>query len=328
MLHYANVTPPEHSRETLEHFDLRMMQSAHKITHPAAHPVLLNHAHGGGLPTYAPYASDLFLASQARCRGVDVARIELVSKSDPLDPDLAAHLAAQYDGQYLFFGSVAESHALSPFEFRVAMCIRLGVYPRGNIALPTRCECGHLLSDQFAFITHAFSGCQRFSNYTPTHRHTLVKSTIVTVLSRYGFLTTPEPPFYTYADGIRHRPDITVFSSTYPTQRSMPPISTDLVISASDGKVGDAATAAARIKTLHHTQATNALDHEFIPLSFEIHGHQHEAVDTFYAKLASHLPNSEYSSFIRDMKSFVATALAKARVATIIAFRTETRTFI
>ena len=139
----------------------------------------------------------------------------------------------------------------------------------------------------FDFTQHAFSGCDQFSAYTPTQRHEAVKHAIATVLRNYGFLAVVEPKFYQYADGVAHRPDITVFASMFPQQRAIRPIATDIVISAQSGAVGEAASSAAAVKVRHHTQAVNDFDHEFIPVSIEPHGHLHEAVTTFISKLVT-----------------------------------------
>jgi hypothetical protein len=328
MLYYASVTPPTRSKTTLAHFDRATRQCAIELTSDCLEEVL-HHKLAGGLPHYEPHAEALYEASRNRAlHHTAPTKVQLVTNCGLSDPIVAAHLAAQYDGAYLFFGCTPQNFSLSPFEFRIAMSMRLRTLPTEITAYPVRCDCGHLLHTAAELIDHAFGGCTRFSWFTHTARHELVKHAIASVLRAYGFLVTVEPKFYAYMDAVEHRPDITVFASLYPTQNWMQPLATDVVISAQRGRVGDNATIAAQEKKRHHSDATSRLDHMFIPFSMEVQGHRDKCVTEYIATLAQQLPIGQQRQFQRDMHATVATALAKARVATILSMKKEYRTVI
>ena len=143
-----------------------------------------------------------------------------------------------------------------------------------------------------------------------------------------GFLVTTEPRFYCgrYRDGREHRPDITVSANEFPTTVTFIPVATDIVISAQQDIVGKAAEMAAELKRRDHAEAVASLHHEFHPLSLEVHEHRDKSVNQWINSLIKYVPPSLQYPFRLEVHSTIANALAKARVATILARKAEYRT--
>jgi hypothetical protein len=307
MIYYAATTPPQHGQEILRKFDEKLRESAEQLIGPID-PLLLYAPNGGGFPCYARNATTLYEQSKAMAlHGVEPSKVVLTITPES-NPELMAHLDGQHHAPYLFFTRPTELSYMSPSEFITALSIRLRTLPRHACTLPKQCVCGRLCRTHGEVIDHVFS-CDRMSAFTFTQRHDMVKSAIAALIRSYGFSVTIEPRFYSYDNGLRQRPDITVNTAR--------PITTDIVICMQDGDVGAAAKRAAQIKRKVHNDAVHRQDHVFIPFAMEVHGHCDESCYDFIKHIRNHLP--PYTGYIFEREAFSVTAitLAKARVRSI-----------
>ena len=237
--------------------------------------------------------------------------------ADPLDSQTAAHLDAQLDAHWLFFNRPTEFISFSPFEFRVAMGIRLLTLPEQTITLPHRCNCGRLLLTNKEVVLHSSAGCDQFSRFSDTTRHESLKHTVASVLRSYGFLLQLEPKLYSYDSTILHRPDMTVMSPC-PV-----PVTIDFVVCAQHGEPGVNARQHAQKKNTQHGAAVRRQQHIFMPFACESLGLFDEDVFRFIADLKRTLVRHQRYHFEIDVKRAIAVSLAKSRVSRVIGSRTD-----
>jgi hypothetical protein len=137
---------------------------------------------------------------------------------------------------------------------------------------------------------------------------------VATVLRRHGIPVQNEPNFYTkhYQDGVKHRPDLIVWTAT--------PVATDFVVVQQDGaRPGAAAGKEAEKKTKHHNHAVVQAGHIFVPFALETHGYAHPGAMRFINEVSQHLPAYEAEELRREATIAVSTTLARARVHAVAA---------
>lgn len=152
------------------------------------------------------------------------------------------------------------------------------------------CYCGRVDDGiDKSFLEHILV-CDKIRGATRVFRHNNVLSAMEHHLRAYGAFVTLEPRFYSYADGSRKRPDITVHNT-------QPPISTDLVISVD-------MTSAIEQKNVKHKAAINDMGHAFVPIAMSIWGEHHASVDAFLKRAFRALPkNTMYLAILKTKRA-------------------------
>jgi hypothetical protein len=230
---------------------------------------------------------------------------------------------------YLFFGA-ARFVRLTPSQFQIALCLRLGLLPRWlhppGRKFDLRCSCsvagttqGRILTSE-SFVKHALS-CKMFAKYQPATRHNDLRDAMAAVARSYGFTVVVEPTFYVYytsdtapraagavADdvSVANRPDITFaldglrcatdVSITYPTDDS-----------------GGSAARAAQRKHAKHDVAVARMGDQFIPFVVETDGRRDPCCKRLVDKLSTVVLPHVRREFVFQFWSAVSCELARGR---------------
>ena len=309
--YYASMTPPEHSGNVVASFQRETVKFLEDVTNCdlAGSPVVHN-VHGLGVPDYNSHRATLYEESRnAGVLGVKAQEVSLVNKKLP-DGGLAAHSSAQVNAPWLMYQPRGYSTRLTPGEFRAAIAIRCGLLPRDMSIGHAKCSCGVDMKTALDVVSH--SGNCKTSGYTPAQRHNRLKFDVANALRRHSFAVTVEPTCYAYADRIKHRPDLIVWTS--------PAITTDFVIVQQDGaRPGVAAAAAASGKNDAHKQTVAKAGHVFVPFALEAHGYTHGSVRTFVDAVTSQRRRFESRAIHEDLNMILSVSLARSRIAALLA---------
>ena len=310
--YYAAATPPEHSESVLTAFNNRCTAFLEKLfDFEIAGQSFAHHKHGLGIPDYLGKRAILYSEMRnAALLCVSSQQVQLVNVVLPNEDETARqYRSAQEDAFWLQYQPTGYDTRMRPEEFRIAMAIRCRTLPRFiSDSGITRCECGFALPDAGQLIDHSLN-CG-LTGFTPSHRHSLVKTAVAQVLRRFNFAVSLEPSLYHYSSG-DCRPDLTVWAPR--------PVATDFVISQQNKKPGVAATEAAKKKIATHRTAVTARGHVFVPFALEAHGYEHASVQAFVKQVAQFRPKYEEQELMRDIRVGVSVALARARMNSILA---------
>lgn len=260
---------------------------------------------GAGMIPYTERREALYTASKMAALN-DTAKpaVELLNSTSNFP------LRGQHDSPWMFYKN--DELYLTHAEFRVALCIRLRVLPKDTtlyIGTPRMCRCGELCTTQPELIEHAMA-CHKFSDVSPTMRHTMVVDALCDVARRHGITVSKEPRCFTYSSEAIRRPDI-----IFHTPKR---IVTDVTIVGQGIEVGVEASRAADEKNKIHKAAVEKANMLFYPFAMEQYGHMDKAANSMLEAIASQLPRHFHYSFVRDARHAVGTALAKARVLTLM----------
>jgi hypothetical protein len=292
-------------------------------------------AEGAGFVDYVAtareeYEQSVQLAKEGRNadRGVLRAKNSILQAADPRSRmDL-----------YLFFGA-AKFVRLTPNQFQVALCLRLGVLPRwlhpSGRQIDLRCSCsvtgttqGRMLTTE-SFVAHALK-CKSFAKYQPATRHNDLRDAMVAVARSYGFTVVVEPNFYVYytSDGRTVRPGGGGASQGPETQVANRPditfaqdglrCATDVAITyPSDDSGRDAALAAQR-KHARHDIAVTRMGDQFIPFVVETYGGRDPCCKRLVDKLATVVLPHMRREFVFQFWSAVSCELARGRAKAVM----------
>lgn len=336
MKFYASVTPPQHSRDTVATFQHQLIDyiQSPQVLNFVVPGDVLHERFGTGIPDYINGAERLYVASMnnATHTGVLMPQVELVYNNAAVAAASTARLESQQNAQWMcYVPSTSDCH-MAVLEFQIAMAIRCGTLPTHILhrMTSTSCNCNNRFtwssSDGHAALIDHVLRCPSAAEYHAANRHTSLKSAVASVLREFGWSVQNEPNYYDYspplpassqppagAETLRHahqRPDLTVLAGKC--------IATDFVVSCQQGKLGAHAAAAAEIKKRTHTSAVERMQHTFIPFAVETHGHLDKSATQFINEVMSALPSYVQFHFRIRMLHAVSTALAKARVKSIL----------
>jgi len=138
------------------------------------------------------------------------------------------------------------------------------------------CFCGTPDAGDGNFIQHILV-CDRVCGATRVYRHNCILTALEHHLRLYGCFCSLEPRFYSYADGSKKRPDLTVHT-TVPQ-----PLSTDIVVSINMDE-------ALKGKKEKHAAAVHDAGHAFMPIAMSIWGEHHASTDEFLQRALHHMP--------------------------------------
>jgi hypothetical protein len=188
-------------------------------------------------------------------------------------PNMKARMSSMAAGARGSVGwlSCFDSHCLHASRHDFTSLARILLLSDDLITVP--CDCGLRDTGDGQFVEHVLT-CSKVRGANRTVRHNLVVSALAHNLRRFGCLIHLEPRFYTYSDGSKKRPDISVLGS--------PGVCTDVVISI------DPATTLQE-KREKHGEAVQSFGHEFIPTALSIWGEQDKSIDSFLSKAFEHL---------------------------------------
>ena len=298
----TNVTEPGWSMHIAKYFEVRIKKFIEELCGATIDDVMLHDRLGAGVPDYCSHLSELYNLSQnAAITNTKMPEVELVTNVLATAP-----LRSQHAADWLFFNPTA---LMEPPVFALALAMRLRAVPPSLKVVPIQCGCGYTCTDSDDLILHCLR-CDKFSTYTRTHRHNLLRDTLINVARRYGIACTPEPTFYSYDVPEKKRPDITFHTPT--------PVVTDVTIVFPQAEVGIAAADAAVKKRKEHTIAVNNASHIFVPAAFEIFGHADKSFYDLTSTLLQSIPRALQYAFKRDFTYAASTALATGRAATLL----------
>ena len=323
LVYYASNTPPAHSAAVVAAFQSRLITFVLETLGFKCSPMFIHERFGLGLPDYVSNTATMFNNSQLLAiHSVKLPQVQLVRNScsdcsfSQREPALAAHLEAQHMAQWIHFAPETYEDELKPFEFCTAMAIRCHTLPTSVQARFTThcCGCGETAVGSQRHqqtIDHALKCTQSRVHFAV--RHTAVKSALARVVREFGLSAQLEPNFYSY-DGIhRQRPDLTVAGS------SQVPIATDIVICHQTVTTGSHAAEWAAEKRKTHLRAVSNFGHAFEAFALETHGHFDKSCFNWIRHVQQGLPHFLQRHFHLRVMHAVSTALAKNRVAVILA---------
>jgi hypothetical protein len=286
-------------------FDKCIEEEVKTIVGKSVEKSFLHDVLGAGMPDYVTHRTAIYQAAWDKVfsGATDMRRMELVTNQFT-----DSSMRCQHSAAWLFYNGYLPACDFSPALYRIAFQIRVRCTTEHE--LPKQCACGHLMRDEGELILHAFK-CELFSTFTRTHRHHLLRDTLIATAQIYGITTTKEPPFYTYAGDELRRPDITFHLPI--------PIATDVTIVSPDIDVGYAAEKAAKEKVKIHKEAVEKLGHKFIPFATEVYGHMDASCTDLINEIAKQLPPHRQYRFRFEFMYAASIAMAKGRAQTILA---------
>jgi hypothetical protein len=297
--YHCSVHEPRHSQQVAEHFQHRIVEAITDIVGSRPTDQLLHDTLGAGMPNYVAKSTELYRASLAMYKMNTVRPTEVGLVTTELD---SAPFRAQHKADYLFYkGGSAQ---LTPAQFVLALGIRLRCLPLHLKGTPRSCGCGTTCTTETECIEHAIH-CEKFSQFSKTTRHNMIRDALVRVANSYGIWCTTEPRIFVYDSVERQRPDI-IFHTTKP-------IVTDVSVVSTVSDVGVAAAVAAKDKIKTHKTAVERTGYTFIPFTLETYGHCDESCTQLITAIANQIPRHMQWHFKGDMMHGVSTALAVAR---------------
>ena len=309
LVYLFSTNKPQATAKIAAHYDTLMKDIAAKCIGTRTLGDELYERLGGGLPKMTAIAPRLYEESRIAARSGAKMAIPAVCVQNTLT---TAPWRAQSDAHWLFWKG--RRNSLTSMEFAMAMQIRLRTIPSLASKQPNRCDCGHLITNDLHECEHAFE-CPRYSNYTFTHRHNAVRDALVEIVSRFGFTTSKEPRYFRY-DNDHERPDITFHSY-------QGDIVTDVSVVQTGSDVGVEAQRKEEEKKKIHMEAVQRTGSKFIPFVMETWGHLGQSCYELIDELSSRLKPYERYSFKEEILHAVQTALAKARVMTLLSKKKE-----
>jgi hypothetical protein len=333
--YWVSVMPPQQSLPLATKFQAMLKDAAESVVDAQIPESVLYVAEGAGFVDFAGTAKDEYDRSTQLTK--DKGRTDgsvLRAKNSILH---AADPRARMD-LYLFFGA-AKFVRLTPSQFQVALCLRLGVLPRWlhppERRIDLRCACsvtnsarGRMLTPE-AFVKHALM-CKSFAKYQPATRHNDLRDAMAAVARSYGFTVVVEPNFYVYLgsdtrsgrrDGvgdvddaevrIANRPDITFALDGLRC-------ATDVAITYPIDDSGGSAAHIAQQKHAKHDVAVARMGDQFIPFVVETDGRRDPCCKRLVDKLATVVLPHMRREFVFQFWSAVSCELARGRAKAVM----------
>lgn len=312
LLFYCQTTPPQHSKDIVEYFDLRVKQAFAKLIDVAdltlIKPKMLHDVNGGNIPNYTEHAAAIFI----NCRDSVLSNSKMIEqvRLTTNSPENFTSPECSHDRKWTYYIAQSRMNTLSTPQYAIALAVRCGLVPDHIVQRtgPTiRCGCDKLITVRTELAKHTAT-CTKLATITFTHRHTFVKDAIQHTLARHGILCHNEPKFYNF-NGVDKRPDLTV--------RLTNPIAIDVTVVAPKSNsiedVGKAAAEAAKNKIEKYTEGVEKSNHKFLPFAVETTGHFHDDCFRFAHLCKNEVTFYERFKFINELFGSVSLALAKFR---------------
>lgn len=259
----------------------------------------MHNTNGVGAPAYNDNREAMFRAARhvALTNDPAVPRVSLTTTDD------TSTSKAQIDAQWLFYEQY--SH-LTPCQFAGALAIRLNILPSHmKHVLSAKCNCGKVYVDDETFIEHVLA-CDQSCRTTHTHRHDMVRDSIIQTLRAFGVTTSKEPTSIVYSDGTKKRPDL--LSHTTPCN-----IAADVTMIHSAGSLAEAEKA----KMKKHSEASGNANAIFYPIALHTRGTLGPKAEAFIKATARAMAPHQQYAFMRRMKHSISTAAARGRADTL-----------
>ena len=300
ILYYCAVTEPEVMKPVANDFDYRARKALESILDPTGrthvNPMIAHSSHGAGLPAYAMHCHDIWNLTKRMALADDPNIPEINLYCNTGDEIVADECTAQLDAQWMFFDTESP---LTPAQFRMALCIRLGILPHPSAG--EKCNCGFHSTVPTERIEHILR-CDQSTPLSHTYRHNLVRDAVIDFTRSYGITTTKEPTCFTYSSGKRQRPDILFHTQPYP-------LVTDVTLVASNVSLEHAE----KDKIATHSEACSKQHTIFKPLAMHTRGTMGKQVSSLIRDLSKFVLPCQQRSFTHSLRHAISVAAAKGR---------------